>query len=832
MPIPPFANGSPTSLSGNFYAQANEADIRAKMSAANAAGGGTVYIPAGTISIAAALPVYESVSVVGAGAPFSQHGDGLVSGGTVLVAATPGAYHCFAYNAVDSAVPSTSISNFFSGELCNFGLYHLAISGFLDGVHVGSLYNIGVTNLRMDDVFIQNCYGNGVWFENGQNFDIGKLSIMNCGQSAFTAVGSGVWSGGSHGTWNMGNCYLGDLYVQQNRANTLATDTATFTSSNANIGVGSAANFSVGQAISFTSTPATGFLTSQTYYVQSINSGANTIQLSYPFNGPVITPSSTTTASISAWSGLSNACTRGVVFSARGADNFSTTLTGCELNDITVSKIQVNGGSWPTHSYASTMPVTASTTVTTGATSATQTVGSTSGWSAGQVVQTLSSGQIAVISSITNSTTVVFTAPITTVTGETIQLDLTRIPWDDMTKVNIGMCLVSASTTGGFTGNTPYFVGSVIPVTLGATTGACLVQLAASEGGQPIAATGSGPCTFKTNGGTSLLFGGLAGLPANYATTQVTTGATSATQTVTSTSGMYQGQIHILPGGTRVVNTVNSSTSVTYYASVVTSTNDTIQIYYPVWTGTGLTIPLLTNSRILTMDNESGGTIGVLNQNSSGCRIYCDILDNSPILSCVAVSQASTTNTIEFHKQIAALYIGSRGMNIFGQQPTNAYGPVGPGQLGWGMTWSSVMSGASLNLGGRGGWTGDLFFNGADTYHTLSTLWPFCFGSSWQASGTTLTSAMGGFITYTGSSGGNLTLPIITATNTSTPSNSGGNVGVVIAICNPASGSITINTSSSQTFNGTGSTSYTLAANSVTLFIASNNNGTLSWYTK
>ncbi len=63
-----------------------------------------------------------------------------------------------------------------------------------------------------------------------------------------------------------------------------------------------------------------------------------------------------------------------------------------------------------------------STTVTSGTTSATQTVGNVNGMQPGMSLYFATSNQYATIASITNSTTIVLTASITTDTGETVQM--------------------------------------------------------------------------------------------------------------------------------------------------------------------------------------------------------------------------------------------------------------------------------------------------------------------------------------------------------------------------------------------------------------------------
>jgi hypothetical protein len=65
------------------------------------------------------------------------------------------------------------------------------------------------------------------------------------------------------------------------------------------------------------------------------------------------------------------------------------------------------------------------TTVTTGATSTTQTVGSTSGMFVGQRLYFITANVSRIISSITDGTHVVLTASVTTTTGETVMSDIT-----------------------------------------------------------------------------------------------------------------------------------------------------------------------------------------------------------------------------------------------------------------------------------------------------------------------------------------------------------------------------------------------------------------------
>jgi hypothetical protein len=86
------------------------------------------------------------------------------------------------------------------------------------------------------------------------------------------------------------------------------------------------------------------------------------------------------------------------------------------------------------------------------------------------------------------------------------------------------------------------------------------------------------------------------------------------------------------------------------------------------------------------------------------------------------------------------------------------------------------------------------------------------------ASGGTIYSSRTSLQVYSGAGGGNATLPTIVANGD----------GLMMIISNPSSGTLTINTSSSQTINGSG-TSYVMPANSTHIFAACNNGGTLYW---
>lgn len=97
-------------------------------------------------------------------------------------------------------------------------------------------------------------------------------------------------------------------------------------------------------------------------------------------------------------------------------------------------------------------------------------------------------------------------------------------------------------------------------------------------------------------------------------------------------------------------------------------------------------------------------------------------------------------------------------------------------------------------------------------------------GQSTFASGATISLGKRSYI-YTGAGAGSVTLPAINSTTGTS------NVGTEIVISNPSSGALTVNSSSSQTFNGSGTT-FTLAANSTAILTASNTGSALFWSAK
>lgn len=312
---------------------ATDAAVRAAGNAAVAAGGGTVVMPAGTITINSALPLASGVSYVGAGNPFSDFADNVVSssGGTILIAGSTGAYDCFDYNNTDNVSQWASITAMAATAAYGCSFNNFAMQNFAYGMKFGGMFNCGIMGLRIDNVCAVGCTQWGFWLENCQRSMIGSIQAFGCRVGHIEIAGSG-------GTiWNFGNSTYTHLFAQGTSASTLtargiiieARGTAsqlndnvfthiqcnsnpnsiyslsvTPTNGSANLPVTDLTKFAIGQPVYWGAT-ANGFTFHYPYFVVAMSgsSGAGTIQLATSEGGTAIVASGATPETLNTYGG-------------------------------------------------------------------------------------------------------------------------------------------------------------------------------------------------------------------------------------------------------------------------------------------------------------------------------------------------------------------------------------------------------------------------------------------------------------------------------------------------------------------------------------------------
>lgn len=250
--------------------------------------------------------------------------------------------------------------------------------------------------------------------------------------------------------------------------------------------------------------------------------------------------------------------------------------------------------------------------------------------------------------------------------------------------------------------------------------------------------------------------------------------------------------------------------------------------------GVTANIPMLTHCRFPFLDIEAIASVGLAVQNVIGCYFETSIIDaqsGTTQLSVLLTNASGSggpgngTSQLAIRRPIYNVYCDTRAIQVLGAFPYSFFGSGSgfQGYLPQGMLSDSNTEMSRVFLTGKESTgVGDIY--GDDTNFPVVALGsPLRPKQSQLASSAAITSAHGNEIVYTGAGGGSLTLPAITITN----------AGIQYLVSNPTSGTLTVNTASSQTINGqAGVTSFSVPANSVAQFIACNNAGTLYWGVK
>lgn len=336
----------PATSTGIFYVKTfTEAEVRAAATAAIAAGGGIVQLPAGSLTLTQPLPVGSGI--VYRGSQMWARFNGLQTdavGGTILRG--DGTFNCFEYNAADLSVMPTLYNPFLAGMLNGFGLENLSLVGFKNGVKIGGLYNPGMMYSQFKNI---NCVANvqwGFWVENYIQCDFWVINSCDNGAGQIMRAASGgtaLFCGNSNWyhtfaltdtntsrlicTWPRGgNTSINNettVGEQSIRDGTKISQAATMTVSSTSIGVTDSTQFPVGMPVTVSATT-NGFNKNQIYYV--LSSTANTVTLgNNTFDSSALTATGNTAV---------NLLTNGYANFELAAQSSTDNLTGIQMSGV------------------------------------------------------------------------------------------------------------------------------------------------------------------------------------------------------------------------------------------------------------------------------------------------------------------------------------------------------------------------------------------------------------------------------------------------------------------------------------------------------------------
>lgn len=316
------ADGPPNT----YVATATDAGIRAAANAAIAAGGGTVLIPAGTITILSSLPVASNLSYVGfPPEPVSPSADApdtnwTLNAGTILQG--NGTFSCFTANTTPLSGPIS-----FANAILNFHLENLGIDNFTYGIQIGSTYNPGPSFSSFKSLYFTRCAQWAVDITNFEHFTADIVKNINCangqrygadgngglGNSTFFDIFNSVDQTGTYnklqsrglvweGATAITNPAINELLLERIQSNgggrSMLSVSATFSNTSTSIGIPSGSSFVPGMAIAFTTT-GNGFTAYQNYFVLSVI--GNNITVGNSIYGTAIASTGNTTLTLTSW---------------------------------------------------------------------------------------------------------------------------------------------------------------------------------------------------------------------------------------------------------------------------------------------------------------------------------------------------------------------------------------------------------------------------------------------------------------------------------------------------------------------------------------------------
>lgn len=297
-----------------FSAAPSDAAIRAAHAAAVAAGGGTVMLPATSITLASPLPMASGVKYVGVrpkvtfSPPSGQtipDRDFSFAGGTVLVG--DGTFAAFSVSTTSRGSPD---ANFFDNAISACGLQDIGFQNFTSALLTGAKNNFSLAYSLFSGLWIKSCTAFGVDVTNFTGCWFGSIFTNGCthGQRYAASVAFAVFQpcnsifdqltdqGPDASLLNrsivfegLNGAILDEICARRIQSITFGrghlSQSATFTNTSSTIAVTDGTKFAVGLPVSFT-TSNFGILASNlaprsvTYIVQSVAGNNITIGLS------------------------------------------------------------------------------------------------------------------------------------------------------------------------------------------------------------------------------------------------------------------------------------------------------------------------------------------------------------------------------------------------------------------------------------------------------------------------------------------------------------------------------------------------------------------------
>jgi hypothetical protein len=354
-----------------FIASASEASIRACRALAVAAGGGKIKLPAGTITLAAALPIDSGVHYEGSPLMFTAPNGQTVpdsvwqlAGGTILQG--DGTFAAFSGNTTPAGSPS---ANFAAGGIYNFSVEQIGFSNFTSAIEAGATNVCGLIFGKFRHLYMRDLTSYALNLVNPMHLDMANVWGINCFHAPrFAAdVPLATLQPGNfkltqmmfaHGSANtilskgfifeaLQDTFFNEINVDRLQINrfggTEITQTWTCTASSQDIAVTDSSKYAVGIPVSLTSGSSLGNLTlNRIYFIVAINSGgANTVRISDTPDGTPITPSTSPTPTFKCF-GFPNLAIKG---SAAGGQVKNSLFTGLDLEGNASCNIAVANSS-------------------------------------------------------------------------------------------------------------------------------------------------------------------------------------------------------------------------------------------------------------------------------------------------------------------------------------------------------------------------------------------------------------------------------------------------------------------------------------------------------
>lgn len=294
-----------------------DAAINAAITSLSAQGGGTVFLSAGTYTIANPITLAQGVWIVGVPprlnyttntAPIPDSNAVIANGGGTVLQAS-GSTACFQWN--KTALGVGTANGFVLTGLNNIVLRNLCMTGFTRAVDGGNTNNAACWYSEFDNLYISNCTDWGFWITNFQHCKFRRIftfSNTTGGQfygndvpSTTLQPGNSVWEDvysvtpSSNANLSRGIVYWIQqgqqnegliLRLQSNRLNSsVVTQAATMVNTSANITITDGTKFAVGMPVTFSAT-ANGFFQNEIYFVLSV--AVNVIQVALTVGGAAV----------------------------------------------------------------------------------------------------------------------------------------------------------------------------------------------------------------------------------------------------------------------------------------------------------------------------------------------------------------------------------------------------------------------------------------------------------------------------------------------------------------------------------------------------------------